>query len=102
MALMQITIVPMGTGSTSVGEYVAGVQKLLQEREFSYELGDMGTVIHGTPAELLRLAAELHEYPFTRGVQRVVTNIMIDDRRDCDRAISEKRRAVLKRLEGEQ
>jgi len=98
---MQITIVPMGTGSTSVGEYVAGVQKLLQEREFSYELGDMGTVIYGTPPELLRLAAELHEYPFTRGVQRVVTNIMIDDRRDCDRAIGKKRQAVLKRLEGE-
>ncbi|HHD64695.1 MAG TPA: hypothetical protein ENK96_10130 [Desulfobulbaceae bacterium] len=50
MALMQITILPMGTGTASVGEYVAGVQKLLQERQAYYQRVDMGTIIHGTPA----------------------------------------------------
>ncbi len=100
MALMQITIVPMGTGSTSVGDHVAGVQELLQKREFQYELCDMGTVIHGTAAQLLQLAAEIHEYPFSRGVKRVVTNIMLDDRRDKEQGLGEKRQSVLDRLGG--
>jgi len=99
MALMQITIIPIGTGSTSVGDYVAGVQKLLAGKDFHYELGDMGTLIHGRAAELLRLAAEIHECPFLEGAQRVVTHITIDDRRDVDRSIGEKRAAVQARLE---
>ncbi len=100
MALMQITIIPVGTDSTSVGDHVAGVQKLLQERGCTYELADMGTVIHGTVAELLQLAADIHEYPFSCGAQRVVTNIMLDDRRDKEQAIGDKRRAVQTRLGG--
>ncbi len=99
MALMQITIVPIGTNSTSVGEYVAGVQKLLRKKEFQYELCDMGTIIHGTSRQLLSLAGEIHEFPFTQGVHRVVTNIMLDDRRDKVQTIGEKKQAVLDRLE---
>lgn len=101
MALMQITIVPLGTGSTSVGDYVAGVQKLLRERGCTFELTDMGTVVHGTISELLQLAVDIHEYPFSCGAQRVVTNIMLDDRRDKQQAIGDKRRAVQGRLGGE-
>jgi len=99
MALMQITIIPLGTATPSVGDHVAGVQKLLEEKHADYQLCDMGTVIYGTPVELLQLAAEIHEYPFNHGVERVVTNIVIDDRRDINRKIGEKRDAVLKRLE---
>ncbi|MCF6187279.1 MAG: MTH1187 family thiamine-binding protein [Desulfobulbaceae bacterium] len=98
MALMQITIIPLGTSTPSVGDYVAGVQEFLEEREVEYQLCDMGTVIHGTAPELLNLAAEVHEYPFRKGVERVVTNIVLDDRRDKAVGIGEKRAAVLRRL----
>jgi uncharacterized protein (TIGR00106 family) len=100
MALMQITIIPLGTDSPSVGEHVAGVQTLLEAKQVDYELCDMGTVIHGEPGELLQLAAEIHEYPFSHGVERVVTNIVLDDRRDIQRGLGEKRAAVLQRLKG--
>jgi len=98
MALMQITIIPMGTSTPSVGDHVAGVQQLLEQREVKYQLCDMGTVIHGTPAELLGLAVEIHEYPFGQGVERVVTNIVLDDRRDKPVGIGDKKEAVLQRL----
>jgi len=101
MALMQITIIPVGTGSTSVGDHVAGVQKLLKKRGCSCELTDMGTIVYGSAPELLRLAAEIHEYPFSSGAQRVVTNIMLDDRRDKQQVIGDKRRSVQARLGGE-
>ncbi len=98
MALMQISIIPLGTTTPSVGAYVAGIQKLLEEKGAVFQLNDMGTVIHGTSTELLQLAAEIHEYPFSKGVDRVVTNIVLDDRRDIERKIGEKREAVEERL----
>ena len=98
MALMQITIIPLGTKTPSVGEYVADVQELLAAKGVEYVLNDMGTVIHGNAGTLLQLAAEIHEQPFNRGVQRVVTQIVIDDRRDKKRGLDSKKEAVLEIL----
>ncbi|HEB50274.1 MAG TPA: MTH1187 family thiamine-binding protein [Desulfobulbus sp.] len=102
MALMQITIIPVGTGSTSVGRFVADVQLLLEKEGVEYALNDMGTEIYGTPTELFALAARIHEEPFRQGAERVVTQIVIDDRRDLDRHIGDKQRAVRRRLENEE
>jgi uncharacterized protein (TIGR00106 family) len=98
MALMQITIIPLGTETTSVGEYVADVQELLAEKGVEYELNDMGTEIHGDAGMLLQLAATIHEQPFLKGAQRVVTQIVIDDRRDKKRGLGSKKDAVLEIL----
>ena len=98
MALMQITIIPMGTPTASVGQYVADIQELLANKGVDYELQDMGTVIYADVAELLLLATEIHEHPFTKGATRVVTNIVIDDRRDKNRGIGDKKNAVVKIL----
>jgi len=99
MALMQITIIPLGTETPSVGRFVADIQQLLTAGDVDFELNDMGTVIYGKASELLQLASEIHEHPFSMGVQRVVTHIVIDDRRDKERHIGDKRKAVLKILE---
>ncbi|MEW6594433.1 MAG: MTH1187 family thiamine-binding protein [Thermodesulfobacteriota bacterium] len=98
MALMQITIIPLGTASVSVGDHVAAVQRLLAEKGVPHRLHDMGTLIEGEPADLLRLAAAIHEMPFQHGCQRVVTQIAIDDRRDKKIAIGDKTAAVHARL----
>ena len=98
MPLMQITVIPLGTGTPSVGDYVADIQRLLREKGTDHSLHDMGTIIHGSTAELLRLAEEIHELPFTKGVKRVVTQITLDDRRDVYRRVGEKQEAVIKRL----
>ena len=94
MALMQITIIPLGTKTASVGRYVADIQELLAARGVDFVLNDMGTVIHGKAAELLKLAADIHEHPFSKGAQRVVTQIVLDERRDKDPAIGDKTKAV--------
>jgi len=101
MALMQITVVPLGTGNPSVGEYVADIERFLNKKEVAHSLGDMGTVIHGSVDELLILAAEVHNLPFEKGAKRVVTQITIDDRRDIERKIGEKQQSVINRLKGE-
>ena len=50
----------------------------------------MGTIIEGKPQELLALAAELCEIPFTKGNHRVITHITIDDRRDISVSLGDK------------
>ena len=101
MALMQITIIPMGTATPSVGQYVAGVAQMLREKGVEHEVNDMGTVIQGEADELLALAREIHAYPFSQGAQRVVTHIVLDERTDQMVRIGDKRRAALAKISGE-
>lgn len=98
MALMHLTVIPLGTGSTSVGEHVADIQKALEKAGFPFTLTDMGTTVEGSSRELLALAAQLAEIPFAKGVQRVVTQISIDDRRDKKVTLGDKISAVADRL----
>lgn len=98
MALMQIVVVPLGLGTTSIGDYIADIQRELAKGNFPYRLTDMGTTIEGRVGELLSLATKLHELPFVKGVQRVQTQIMIDDRRDKDVHLNDKVTAVQARL----
>ena len=66
MALMHLTIIPLNTGSTSMGRYIADIQAALAESGLPHTLTDMGTVVEGSSKELLALAAQLAELPFGR------------------------------------
>jgi len=98
MALLQLTVIPLGTGSASVGDYVAGIQKALPGTGVSFQLNDMGTLIEGDIDELLTVVRQLYDIPFDQGAQRVVTQIVIDDRRDRDVKIGDKITSVQERL----
>ncbi len=95
MALLQLTIIPMGE-TVSVGEYVAKIQRRLEEEGAIFRLADMGTIIEGEVQDLLRLLAKIYETPFEQGAVRVVTNITIDDRRDKTVHLGDKIQAVHK------
>ena len=101
MALMEISVVPLGTGSTSLGHYVAEIKDYLAKKGVPHTLTDMGTIIEGEVEELLALARELHEMPFKAGAQRVYTNIRLDDRRDRETHPGEKVQRVLGRVNSE-
>ncbi|OKY77029.1 MAG: hypothetical protein BM485_00490 [Desulfobulbaceae bacterium DB1] len=98
MALLQLTVIPLGTGSPGVGDYVADIQKALEKEKARFRLNDMGTVIEGDAQELLALVARIYEIPFEHGALRVVTQMVIDDRRDKEIGIGDKIDAVRKRL----
>jgi uncharacterized protein (TIGR00106 family) len=89
MALLQLTMIPMGKG-VSVGNYVAEIQKRLEKEHATFHLGDMGTLIEGDIQDLLKLLAKIYETPFEQGAVRVITNITIDDRRDKNIHIGDK------------
>ncbi len=97
MALMQLTMVPVGAG-VSVGQFVADIQKRLKEEGATFTLTDMATLIEGDVPDLLRILSSIYETPFDKGAVRVVTNITIDDRRDKSIGIGDKIESVKRRL----
>jgi uncharacterized protein (TIGR00106 family) len=98
MAIMEISVVPLGLGDPSVGDFIAEVVRYLEQEGIPHELTDMGTLMHGHSARLLKVAQVLHELPFDRGVNRVLTHITIDDRRDKDVYLGDKVKSVKARL----
>ena len=98
MAIMQLTIIPLGTQTPSVAQYVADIEQVLQKEGIAHTLTDMGTIIEGETQALLALAARLHALPFSHGVQRVVTQIMLDERRDKNVQLGDKTAAVQARI----
>jgi uncharacterized protein (TIGR00106 family) len=98
MALMEISVVPLGTGEIGVGEYIAEIISFLKKNDLPHTLTDMGTVLEGEIDQLLTVAKVLHELPFQRNVWRVVTHITIDDRRDKKVHLEDKIKAVTRRL----
>jgi uncharacterized protein (TIGR00106 family) len=97
MAVMEISIVPIGKGP-SISSYVADCIRVLKKEKMSFELTAMGTNVEGSLKSLIAVAFKMHEVPFKKGAQRVVTTIKIDDRRDKKITLSGKKRAVQAKL----
>ncbi len=98
MAVVFVTIAPLGTGTSSLSRYVAGVEKILRATKLKHELTAMGTIIESNLDEILAVVREMHEHPFTKGAVRVSTLIKIDDRRDREHTIAGKMRSVEEKL----
>lgn len=96
--MMEISVIPLGTSSTSVSPFVADCVKVLEEEGLKYEVTPMGTQVEGDLEALFEVARKMHEAPFRRGAFRVVTTLKIDDRRDKPLSLEGKRSAVLEKL----
>jgi len=83
MPLLEISILPLGTKTASVSGYVASCIKILEkERGIKYQITSMGTIIEASSLRrLLQLAEKMHKEALS-GVDRVVTTIKIDERKD--------------------
>jgi uncharacterized protein (TIGR00106 family) len=99
MAILAISVTPVGTGSTGVGEYVADALRVIERSGLRYRLNAMHTEIEGELEPLLRLVPQIHEACFARGAKRVSTVIKIDDRRDAPSSIEGKVRSVKERID---
>ncbi len=93
--IAELKVVPLGTQSASLSKYVAAVINVVkQAKGITYQITPMATIIQGPLSQVLELAAKMHEVPFTMGVNRVLTSISIDDRRDKPITMESKLKAV--------
>jgi uncharacterized protein (TIGR00106 family) len=100
MAIVELTIVPLGTGTPSVSHYVAEVHKVLEmaSEPVKFQLTPMSTIIEGDLEDLLAIIRRMHEVPFQKGAERVSTSIRIDDRRDKTSTMESKLQSVREKL----
>jgi uncharacterized protein (TIGR00106 family) len=99
MAIAEISIVPVGTKTTSLSKHVARAIKVLQKEEnIKYELTSMGTIIEGKLTDILRTIEKMHESSFDQETYRLLTTIRIDDRRDKVSSMSNKVASVKRKL----
>jgi uncharacterized protein, MTH1187 family len=99
VAIAEVAIIPMGTGSTSVSQYVADCHKVLEnDTRIKLVLSPMGSVLEGELDDIFAAVRKMHEVPFDKGAMRVSTTIRIDDRRDQAASIKQKLKSVNDKL----
>jgi uncharacterized protein (TIGR00106 family) len=103
MAIADVTVIPIGIPTPSVSEYVAEMQKVLEtykrDGKIDFMLTPMNTIIEGELPVLFEVIQAIHEVPFSKGIQRVATNIRIDDRRDKKRRMADKIASVQEKMQ---
>ena len=99
MAIAEVSVVPLGTKTPSVSQYVARAIKVLeQEKDMKYEITPMGTIIEGDLDRILAVVGKMHEGVFGEEVARVLTTVKIDDRRDKAQSMKAKLHSLKKKL----
>jgi uncharacterized protein (TIGR00106 family) len=82
MAIVEVSVVPIGVAGTSLSGYVQQALGVLRQSGLCYELTAMGTIIHGDLDEIWPVLRRMHESCFLSQVGRVLTQIKVDDRRE--------------------
>ena len=101
MAIVAVSVVPIGTGTPSVSAWVAAAEKVLREDgRVTYRLDPMFTTIEGELEDCLDVVRLMHESLFEKGALRVSTLVKIDDRRDRKADMEGKVRSVEEKLQG--
>jgi uncharacterized protein (TIGR00106 family) len=98
MAIVAVSISPVGEGA-SVSPYVAAaVQVVRCQSRVKARLDPMFTTLEGDLDDIFALIRVMQEAVFEAGAVRVGTVIKIDDRRDRDVSMEAKVEAVEQRL----
>ena len=99
MAIVDFSVIPIGTGTTSVSDAVASAHKVIADSGLPCRLNPMTTTVEGELDEILSLIAKIHSKLKEEGYQRLSTTIKIDDRFDRPAPrMEEKVRAVTEKL----
>jgi uncharacterized protein (TIGR00106 family) len=96
MAVVEISVTPLGTAGAGVSAFVAGCLRIVEASGLKHQLTPMGTIIEGPLDEIFPVLRRMHESPFAAGAGRVSTLIKIDDRRDrAEHTMAGKVRSVM-------
>ncbi|HEY5975512.1 MAG TPA: MTH1187 family thiamine-binding protein, partial [Geobacteraceae bacterium] len=77
MAVVEVSITPLGTGEPGVSRYVAECLRILKASGLVHQLTPMGTIIEGELDKILAVVRQMHEAPFAAGAARVSTLLKI-------------------------
>ena len=96
----EISIYPVGTGSTSMSFYIAkGIEEIKNIKEIKYQINSMGTILESDDIDKIYEAAKIiTEVVHNLGVNRVEVILKIDSRKDKQVKMEEKLNSIKKYL----
>ena len=99
MAVVELTLVPIGTQKTSCSPYVAAAYDAVKDNDkVEIRLNPMGTVLEGDIDELFTCVRKMQEAVFASGAERVYSVLKVDDRRDKKASLDQKVNSVMSKL----
>jgi uncharacterized protein (TIGR00106 family) len=99
MVVAEVSIVPVGTKTTSVSKYVArAFETVRAHNQVKCQLTAMGTLLEGNLIDVLESIKLMHDSVFNEEVKRVFTSIKLDDRRDKELSLDDKLQSAFKKL----
>ena len=94
--LAQFSIVPIGVGE-SLSSYVASIIKEVEKSGLPYRLTAMATIVEGPSEEVFALLKRCHQKA-RRFAPRILTTIIIDDRKGAKNRLTGKVKSVEEKL----
>lgn len=96
MAVVEVSIVPLGSSSPSVSKYVKKALEVLRKEKIKFSLSAMGTILEDKSLDkVLKVVVKMHRAVLDgKEVKRVVTSIRVDERVDKHLSIEGKLKAV--------
>jgi uncharacterized protein (TIGR00106 family) len=94
MIISQLSIAPVGKG-VNLSRYVKNVIDILKRNDVKFETNAMATVIETEDLKtLFEVVEEAHKAVMNSGVNRVITELKIDDRQDKPATIGSKLKSI--------
>lgn len=96
----EISVYPIGTGTTSSSFYIAkGIEAIQSIKEVRYEINSMGTILESDNIDKIYESAKIiMEVVHNLGVNRVEVILKIDSRNDKQLTMKEKIESINKHL----
>ncbi len=100
MAIVEVSMIPVGTESTSMSEFLArAIRAIKHEPSLKHQVTATGTILEGSLQDCLSAVVKMHEAVFDAHVHRLVTNVEIDDRRDKKETMEEAVESISRKVE---
>lgn len=98
--LVELRVIPIGTGSTSLSSYVASVINVVRNSGYRYVLGPMGTSIEiNSFNDLAKLLNDIAGVLRDMNVNRIVIDIAMDIRLDKEISLIDKVKSIEEKLQ---
>ena len=94
--IVSFSVIPIGR-STSVGDKIAEVLKIVDRSGLPYKVNPMGTVVEGKWDDIMKLIKKCHSTTM-KSCKRTITTISIDDRKGKTRRIDTKVKSIERRI----
>ncbi|WEW61750.1 hypothetical protein PRK78_007244 [Emydomyces testavorans] len=92
--IADFSLIPIGTGSPSVSEAIADVERLVGKSGLKYLMHSSGTTVEGPWDRVFTLIGQAHSMLHQKGMARVHTDIRVGSRVDKKETMEDKVKVV--------